>query len=101
MEQAKISDAVAAAAFWRLVTHLQQRTDAQNVDLMGLAGFCRNCLSKWIEEAAATSGEELPADSAREAIYGMPYSAWKELHQREATPKQIKKMEESIARNRD
>ena len=58
----KWSDAVAAAAFWRLVKHLQHRTDAQNVDLMGLAGFCRNCLSKWMEEAAATSGEELPAD---------------------------------------
>ncbi len=89
-----IDDAAAAAAFRRLVRHLRHRTDAQNVDLMGLAGFCRNCLSDWLGEAGA-----LDRDAAREAIYGMPYADWKAQHQAEATPEQLARMEASVARN--
>jgi hypothetical protein len=92
-----VPDDVAAAAFRRLVQHLQHRTDAQNVDLMGLAGFCRNCLSDWIMEASEGT---LTKDAAREAIYGMPQAEWKALHQREATPEQLARMQESVARNR-
>lgn len=101
MERPPITDAVAAAAFWRLVRHLQHRTDAQNVDLMGLAGFCRNCLAKWIEEAAAASGESLPAGASREAVYGMPYAEWKLRHQQETTPEQIRRMKAGVALNRN
>ncbi len=89
-----IDDATAAAAFRRLVRHLRHRSDAQNVDLMGLAGFCRNCLSDWVGEAGG-----LPKDAAREAIYGMPYGEWKAKHQGEATPEQLRRMEESVAKN--
>lgn len=89
-----LDDAVAAAAFRRLVRHLRHRTDAQNVDLMGLAGFCRNCLSDWIEEAGGLSKDE-----AREVIYGMPQAEWKAKHQSEATPEQLARMKESVARN--
>ncbi|SEJ79559.1 hypothetical protein SAMN05428950_103207 [Sphingomonas sp. OV641] len=89
-----IDDATAAAAFRRLVHHLRHRTDAQNVDLMGLAGFCRNCLSDWVSEAGG-----VPKDAAREAIYGMPYAEWKAEHQGEATPEQLRRMEESVAKN--
>jgi len=89
-----IDDATAAAAFRRLVRHLRHRSDAQNVDLMGLAGFCRNCLSDWVGEAGG-----LPKDGAREAIYGMPYAEWKASHQGEATPEQLRRMEESVAKN--
>ena len=92
-----VSDATAAAAFRRLVRHLRHRSDAQNVDLMGLSGFCRNCLSDWIAEA---SNGKLTKDAAREAIYGMPYSEWKSRHQAEATPEQLARMEASVARNR-
>jgi hypothetical protein len=90
----KIDDATAAAAFRRLVRHLRHRTDAQNVDLMGLAGFCRNCLSDWTAEAGG-----LPKDDAREAIYGMPYGAWKAEHQAEATPEQLQRMQDSVRKN--
>jgi hypothetical protein len=93
-----IDDAVAAAAFRRLVRHLRHRSDAQNVDLMGLAGFCRNCLADWLAEA---SGGALDRDAAREAIYGMPYAEWKAQHQAEATPEQLARMDASVARNRD
>jgi hypothetical protein len=96
-----VPDAVAAAAFWRLVRHLQHRSDAQNVDLMGLAGFCRNCLSKWLEEAGADAGEPIGRDDARTAIYGMPYEEWKAHFQAEATPEQLERMQQSVARNRD
>lgn len=96
MTESIINDAAAAAAFRRLVRHLRHRTDAQNVDLMGLAGFCRNCLADWLAEADGT----MSRDEAREAIYGMPYSQWKAEHQAEATPEQIARMEESIARNK-
>jgi len=95
----EIDDAVAAAAFRRLVAHLRHRTDAQNIDLMGQSGFCRNCLSDWIGEAAADRGVNLPKDEARAAIYGMPYAEWKERHQGEATPEQLQRMKDSIAKN--
>ncbi len=89
-----LPDAVAAQAFRRLVRHLRHRTDAQNVDLMGLSGFCRNCLSDWIEEAG-----RLPKAEARKTIYGMPQAAWKALYQTEATPEQLARMEESLKLN--
>ena len=88
-----ISDAVAAAAFRRLVAHLQHRQDAANIDLMGLAGFCRNCLSDWVAEAG-----DMPKDEARAAIYGMPYGDWK-AGQPDATPEQLARMAESVAKN--
>lgn len=88
-----IDDAAAAEAFRRLVRLLRHREDAQNIDLMGLAGFCRNCLSDWIGEAGGLSRAE-----AREAIYGEPYEAWK-ARQPEATPEQLRRMEESVAKN--
>lgn len=90
-----LDDAVAARAFRRLVRHLRHRSDAQNIDLMGLAGFCRNCLADWVEEAGGLSKE-----AARTAIYGMPQADWKRLHQTQATPEQIARMEESVAKNR-
>ncbi len=77
-----------AAAFRRLVTHLRERTDVQNIDLMNLSGFCRNCLSKWYRAAAEEKGLEMDYESAREIVYGMPYGEWKEQHQTEATPEQ-------------
>ena len=70
-----------AAAFRRLVAHLQERTDVQNIDLMNLAGFCRNCLSRWYREAAEERGMELADADARELVYGMPYEEWKKRHQ--------------------
>ncbi|HEU4967635.1 DUF1244 domain-containing protein [Sphingomonas sp.] len=91
------NDAAAAAAFRRLVRHLQQRSDAQNVDLMGLAGFCRNCLGDWLAEA---SGGTLTKEQGREAVYGMLYSEWKAAHQQPATPEQLARMDASVARNR-
>ena len=77
-----------AAAFRRLVAHLANRSDVQNIDLMNLAGFCRNCLANWYQDAANAKGLELDKDGAREIIYGMPYKAWQALHQRDATPAQ-------------
>ena len=75
-----------AAAFRALVAHLQWRTDAQNIELMGVAGFCRNCMSKWLREGAVKAGVELTDADARHAIYGMPYGDWKAAHQGAATP---------------
>jgi hypothetical protein len=95
----EIDDKVAAAAFRRLVAHLRHREDAQNIDLMGLAGFCRNCLADWVAEASAAQGRPLGRDAARRAIYGMDYGAWKAA-QPAATPEQLARMEESVARNR-
>ncbi|MEG8020680.1 DUF1244 domain-containing protein [Sphingomonas aerolata] len=89
-----LDDAVAAQAFRRLIRHLRHRDDAQNIDLMGLAGFCRNCLSDWVEEAGG-----LDKDAAREAVYGMPYSQWKAQHQGDATPEQLERMKTSVAKN--
>ena len=77
-----------AAAFRRLVEHLRNRTDVQNIDLMNLSGFCRNCLSKWYRAAAEERGIEIDYDQAREIVYGMPYNAWKEKYQTEATAEQ-------------
>jgi hypothetical protein len=77
-----------AAAFRRLVQHLRERTDVQNIDLMNLAGFCRNCLSRWYREAAEAQGVALSDAAARETVYGMPYDQWKSLHQTEATAPQ-------------
>lgn len=77
-----------AAAFRRLVSHLQHRSDVQNIDLMNLAGFCRNCLSNWYLEAASQAGLPVTKDESREAVYGMPYEDWKKLNQREASPEQ-------------
>ncbi len=80
-----------AAAFRRLVEHLRSRTDVQNLDLMNLAGFCRNCLSKWYLAAAEERGVALDYDEAREIVYGMPYDEWKRRYQCEATPEQLAK----------
>ena len=77
-----------AAAFRRLVEHLRERTDVQNIDLMNLSGFCRNCLSKWYRAAAEERGLEMDYDQAREIVYGMPYDDWKAKHQTEATAEQ-------------
>ena len=78
-----------AAAFRTLVDHLRQRTDVQNIDLMNLAGFCRNCLSKWYRAAASELGVEMDYDQARELIYGMPYERWKAEFQQEASTEQL------------
>ena len=94
---AQIDDHLAAMAFRRLVDHLRMRTDVQNVDLMGMAGFCRNCLADWLSEASEGA---LDREQAREAIYGMPQSEWKARHQNEATPEQIARMEASVALNK-
>ena len=91
----QLPDDVAAAAFRRLVRHLRHRHDAQNIDLMGLAGFCRNCLADWIRDA----GYEGDKGAARALIHGMAMDEWKARHQTEATPEQIARMEASVARN--
>ncbi|MGN6150420.1 MAG: DUF1244 domain-containing protein [Lysobacteraceae bacterium] len=89
-----------AAAFRRLRDHLMQaRPDVQNIDLMILAGFCRNCLSDWYREAAAERGIELTKDAARETVYGMPFADWKARHQREATPEQLAAFEAASKRH--
>jgi len=77
-----------AAVLRTLIGHLQKRNDVQNIDLMNLAGFCRNCLSRWYVEAAAERGLDIPMDEARMLVYGMDYGAWKELYQTESTPEQ-------------
>jgi hypothetical protein len=82
-----------AAAFRGLMTHLQRRTDVQNIDLMNLAGFCRNCLSKWYMGAAKGHGIDMSYDEAREVIYGMPYDEWKAKFQQEATDTQLQQFE--------
>lgn len=78
-----------AAAFRRLLAHLDSRKDVQNIELMTLAGFCRNCLANWYQDAAEAAGTPVSKDEAREAVYGMPYSEWKEKYQREATPEEL------------
>ncbi len=99
MDQRTIDDQtrteLEAAAFRHLVTHLRERTDVQNIDLMNLAGFCRNCLSKWYRAAAEERGLDLDYEQAREIVYGMPYSEWKSRHQSEATPEQKRAYEAS------
>lgn len=86
-----------AAVFRRLVEHLRTRTDVQNIDLMNLAGFCRNCLSNWLKDAADAKGVALSKDESRETVYGMPYDEWKAKYQNEATPEQIAEMKKSAA----
>lgn len=84
-----------AAAFRRLVQHLRERTDVQNIDLMNLAGFCRNCLSNWYQDAAKGKGIEIDKMAARETIYGMPYADWQAKYQKEASPEQQKAFAEA------
>ncbi len=84
-----------AAAFRGLVEHLQRRTDVQNIDIMNLAGFCRNCLAKWYLGAAKERGIDMNYDDAREIVYGMPYSSWKSQYQKEATAAQLQEFEET------
>ena len=85
---------IEAAVFRRLLEHLDSRKDVQNIDLMNLAGFCRNCLSKWYVAAASERGQEISYDEARELVYGMPYSDWKAKYQKEATPEQLQQFSE-------
>ena len=96
----QLDDAIAAAAFRRLVRHLRHRHDAQNIDLMGLAGFCRNCLGEWIADASEEVGEEtIDWLEGREIVYGMAYEAWKARYVTEASPEQVARMKESLAKN--
>ena len=89
-----------AAAFRRLRDHLlRERPDVQNIDLMILAGFCRNCLADWYREAAAERGIEMGKDQAREIVYGMPFAEWKARHQKDATPEQLAAFEAAQARH--
>ena len=92
-------DAIEAAAFRRLTALLRHRTDVQNIDLMGIGGFCRNCLSDWVAEAAEEQGVALSKDDARTMVYGMPYADYKARHQADATPEQLERMAASVARN--
>jgi hypothetical protein len=87
-EDAKSTTELEAAAFRRLVQHLRERTDVQNIDLMNLAGFCRNCLSRWYREEAEARGVAVSDDAARERVYGMPYADWKSKYQNEASATQ-------------
>jgi len=96
-EQTKIE--LEAATFRRLVEHLREHTDVQNIDLMNLASFCRNCLSKWYLAAAEEKEIEMDYDKAREIVYGMPYSEWKERYQSEASAEQKEKFDEVMGRN--
>lgn len=82
-----------AAAFRRLRDHLRARGEVQNIDLMNLAGFCRNCLADWYREAAAERGAEMTKDEARRIVYGMPYEDWRARHQREASPEALARFE--------
>jgi hypothetical protein len=84
-----------AAVYRRLVEHLRKRTDVQNIDLMILAGFCRNCLSDWMRDAADAKGVSMTKEQSREIVYGMPYDEWRAKHQREATPEQMAAFKES------
>ncbi len=84
-----------AAVYRKLVAHLRARTDVQNIDLMNLAGFCRNCLSNWMKEAAEAKGLSMTKDESREIVYGEPYAQWQAKHQKEATPEQKKAFEKA------
>ena len=84
-----------AAVFRRLISHLQERADVQNIDLMNLSGFCRNCLSRWYSEAADELGQNIDKDDAREIVYGMPYQEWKDKYQTEASAEQLEKLKEN------
>lgn len=93
-------DALEAAAFRRLLEHLRHRTDVQNIDLMGYGGFCRNCLSDWLAEAAEDQGVPMSKDAARAHVYGMPYETYKAAHQTKANQEQLDRMAASVARNK-
>ena len=86
---------IEAATFRRIVRHLQDNPEVQNIDLMNLANFCRNCISKWYVSESTTQGEEISYDQARELVYGMPYSEYKNKHQKEATKEQLEKFNAS------
>lgn len=88
-----------AAAFRRLLEHLRERSDVQNIDLMNLAGFCRNCLSNWYREAAEASGKHLSKDESREIVYGMPYAEWQAKYQRQASEEQTAAFEQNRPRD--
>jgi uncharacterized protein len=88
-----------AAVYRRLVEHLRSRTDVQNIDLMNLAGFCRNCLSNWMKDAADAKGLAMSKDESRELVYGMPYEEWRKKHQKEASPEQKAAFEKSSPRH--
>ena len=88
-----------AAVYRRLVEHLRSRTDVQNIDLMNLAGFCRNCLSNWMKDAADAKGLAMSKDESREIVYGMPYEEWRKKHQKEASPEQKAAFEKSSPRH--
>jgi hypothetical protein len=91
----KIRTELEAAAFRRLVEHLRTRSDVQNIDLMNLAGFCRNCLSNWLKDAADAQGAAMSKDESREAVYGMPYETWKSVHQAPASAEQLDAMKKT------
>jgi len=95
-----MSNQDAAAVFRRLVDHLRTRTDVQNIALMGVGGFCRNCLSDWYQEAAEAAGAPVDKETARERIYGMPYGDYKAKYQTPASDAQLKLMDESVAKNK-
>jgi len=95
MMNEKTQTELEAAAFRGLVEHLQKRTDVQNIDLMNLAGFCRNCLSKWYLAGARERGVDISDENAREAVYGMPYSQWKDKFQEKASDEQLKEFEDT------
>jgi hypothetical protein len=88
-----------AAAFRRMVEHLRSRTDVQNIDLMNLAGFCRNCLSNWLKEEADAKGVPMSKEESREAVYGMPYETWKATYQGTASPDQLAAMKKAHSRH--
>ena len=90
---------IESEVFKKLIKHLQNRTDVQNIDLMNLSGFCRNCLSRWYSEAAEENGLEIDKDKAREIVYGMPHSVWKKKYQTDADEKQKNKFKNSIAKD--
>lgn len=87
-------ESLEAAVFRRLIDHLDEHKEVQNIDLMNLAGFCRNCLAKWYVAAAEEAGETVDYEAARERVYGMPYAEWKEKHQLEASPEQLAKRQQ-------
>ena len=93
-DKSNSEEALEAAVFRRLLAHMDERTDVQNIDLMNLAGFCRNCLSKWYVAAADERGIDVDYESAREIVYGMAYSDWKKQYQTDANPQQMAQFEE-------
>jgi len=88
-----------ASVYRRLVEHLRSRTDVQNIDMMNLAGFCRNCLSNWMKDAADAKGLAMSKDESREIVYGMPYEEWRKKHQKEGSPEQKAAFEKSSPRH--